>query len=800
MARLADALMTDRRIAVVVTCHDLGRTLVEALDSVTRQTRPASEVVVADDGSSDVYTQQVLAGLERTGTRVIQTGGRGASAARNAGARLTSAEYLVWLDADDVLEPGYFTAAATRLDNEDAIDFVSCAMRAFGAADYVWSPSATTFVEAISTGAVPHASTMIRRRVWEAAGEFDESLRSFELLDFWATVFDRGGRGVVLEEPLLKYRVRAGSGYRRSIQPDTYRERLRHFYEKHRASVERHWPELIAGKEVFLLSQIDYRRTLETRAGALKVELADLQREIAESARALEARGQSRVDWGDLRRVQPLSPCWGLDRGQPIDRYYIDRFLERHRAGIRGRVLEVRDARYTRQFGRSAVTSSDVVDVDAANENATIVADLRNAATIPAGSYDCIILTQVLQFIDDIHAALAECLRILRPGGTLLVTAPCVIRVDTEAGPDGDYWRLTEASARKHFAALFPAESFEVSTFGNVGACTAFLHGISVEEVQPADLDPVDPAFPLLVAIRAVKPAPIAHPTAGPLIRPAATSHRGVVLVYHRVATLQPDSHNLCTPPEVFAEHMSCLARDFTPIGLDDLVEAASAGRIPERAVAVTLDDGYLDALTTASPILTALGVPATFFINSDRLGHEHERWWDLLERLPLPAPELEALNRSMWPLDANGRRQFIADVLARNGSDMLPRASHRVMTAKEVRELASRPGHHIGAHTVHHLALTTQPLETRQCEVIADKAALEQALGRPVTLFSYPYGDYDADVVSVVREAGFRAAVTVEAGLVSTDTDRLLLPRYEVTVRDWQDFPSRLREAFAQM
>src|SRR6185369_13063117 len=184
-----------------------------------------------------------------------------------------------------------------------------------------------------------------------------------------------------------------------------------------------------------------------------------LQRKIDEATSALEARGMSRVEWGDFRRVQPLSPCWGMDRGQAIDRYYIERFLDRHRADIRGRVLEVRDSRYTQQFGGPAVVSSD--DIDSTNDAATIVADLRSAGVIASASYDCVILTQVLQFIDDIGAALRECSRILRPGGVLLVTAPCICRVDDQAGPDGDYWRLTEAAARKHFAEVFPPDSFE---------------------------------------------------------------------------------------------------------------------------------------------------------------------------------------------------------------------------------------------------------------------------------------------------------------------------------------------------
>jgi peptidoglycan/xylan/chitin deacetylase (PgdA/CDA1 family) len=146
-----------------------------------------------------------------------------------------------------------------------------------------------------------------------------------------------------------------------------------------------------------------------------------------------------------------------------------------------------------------------------------------------------------------------------------------------------------------------------------------------------------------------------------------------------------------------------------------------------------------------------------------------------------------------MWSLDADGRRQLVADVLARTGSNQCPRATHRVMNAEEIRRLAARPGHSIGAHSVHHLALTTQQFETKRCEVLGDKAVLEQTIGAPVPLFSYPYGDYDADVVAVVREAGFLGAFTVETGVVSAGANRLLLPRYEITARDYECFPERI-------
>jgi len=217
--------------------------------------------------------------------------------------------------------------------------------------------------------------------------------------------------------------------------------------------------------------------------------------------------------------------------------------------------------------------------------------------------------------------------------------------------------------------------------------------------------------------------------------------------------------------------------------------------------------------------------VPATFFINSDRLNAEHERWWDILERIFLSEPALPPvldvtvggqdlrmptataaersdaltrLNRTAWPLDANARRQLVGDVKAWSGADGSPRATHRVVTGDEVRALASRPGHAVGSHTMHHLALTAQPMDTKRREVFEDKAALERLLQQRVRLFSYPYGDVDAETLTVVNSAGFLAAVTVEARLVSAGTNRLLLPRYEITTADQGRFPLRLREIFS--
>lgn len=216
-------------------------------------------------------------------------------------------------------------------------------------------------------------------------------------------------------------------------------------------------------------------------------------------------RWRRRPLWlGSLRRTTPISQHWGAERGLPVDRYYIERFLEEHAGDIRGRVLEVMDARYTERFG-TAVERSDVLDVDAANPSATIVADLTDAGSIPSGSFDCFVLTQTLQFVYDVGAAVREAHRLLRPGGVLLATVPAVSRVDRKAGRDGDFWRFTADSCATLFGSVFGSGNVEVRAHGNVLAGVAFLAGLAREDLSERELDEEDDLFPVVVTVRAVK-------------------------------------------------------------------------------------------------------------------------------------------------------------------------------------------------------------------------------------------------------------------------------------------------------
>jgi SAM-dependent methyltransferase len=205
---------------------------------------------------------------------------------------------------------------------------------------------------------------------------------------------------------------------------------------------------------------------------------------------------------GTLRRTTPLSSGWGFDRGRPVDRYYIDGFLERHQQDIHGRVLEILNSNYTDRYG-SGIERTDILDIDPANPLATIIADLAAADSINSDLFDCFILTQTLQLIYDVKSAIAHAHRILRPGGVLLVTIPAVSRLAGEGYTD--YWRFTPDSCTRLFGEIFGADQVTVYSYGNVLTAVAFLQGMACEELSKRELDVKDERYPVLLAIRAVK-------------------------------------------------------------------------------------------------------------------------------------------------------------------------------------------------------------------------------------------------------------------------------------------------------
>lgn len=220
------------------------------------------------------------------------------------------------------------------------------------------------------------------------------------------------------------------------------------------------------------------------------------------------ARGVGEVDLGDLDSTEPVSRHFGGDRGTPVDRYYIESFLQRHAADVRGRVLEIGDSFYTVRFGGERVSEAAILDAPGVhNPRATLRADLQDGIGVPSDAFDCIIFTQTLHMIFDVRGTVSTLHRALAPGGVCLATVPGITQIDAADGPSKWFWPMTQTAARRLFAERFPAEGVTTDVHGNVYAATAFLQGLALEEVDRAKLDIRDELYPVLTGIRAAKGA-----------------------------------------------------------------------------------------------------------------------------------------------------------------------------------------------------------------------------------------------------------------------------------------------------
>jgi SAM-dependent methyltransferase len=216
----------------------------------------------------------------------------------------------------------------------------------------------------------------------------------------------------------------------------------------------------------------------------------------------LVAKGLPRPRWGNLRRLSPLSDSFGFDRGTPIDRFYLERFLAAESSAITGRVLEVQVPSYTKRFGRDVVVS-ETVDIED-RFHPTFVCDLAKAEGVIAdAAYDCVLLPNTLQHLRDLDPALNNAVRVLKPGGTLLASAAGLLRL-TQA--DQDFWRLSPEGWRIVASRVWRDCEVDVRGWGNCLAAVAALYGLALEELSQAELEFHDERFPVLTTIRCRRP------------------------------------------------------------------------------------------------------------------------------------------------------------------------------------------------------------------------------------------------------------------------------------------------------
>ncbi len=538
-------------VSVIIIFLNAERFIQEAIESVFAQIYEGWELLLVDDGSTDSSTVIARTVMKQHPGKVRYLDhpghqNRGKSASRNLGIANARGEYIAFLDADDVWLPHKLKRQVAILESQPKAGML------YGLSQwwYSWTgspaddqrdfthelgvpsdaliqpPTLLTLFFLSQQAAIPNPSNiLVRREVFEKVGGFEERVSGFyEDQAFYAKV--------CLVIPVVassecwdRYRQHpdSSSAYTQR-RGEEVTERLiflnwlvEYLTSQGLRGTPTWW---LFHKEIWIYRYPFFYRMFRSKQPILKQGKTFLARIVRRITPApirtwLWARWHGQeycpptgwVGLGSLRRVTPFSREFGYDRGLPIDRYYIEKFLSEHQTDIRGHVLEIADDAYTHRFGGEHVTKSDVLHVVPGNPKATIVGDLTQADHIPSDTFDCIILTQTLQFIYEVRKALQTLHRITKPGGVVLATIPGVSpvsRYDMERW--GHFWGFTTLSVRRLFEGVFPEDQVQTETFGNVLTATAFLYGMAAEELKQQEMELFDPDYEVVIAVRAVKP------------------------------------------------------------------------------------------------------------------------------------------------------------------------------------------------------------------------------------------------------------------------------------------------------
>lgn len=323
-------------------------------------------------------------------------------------------------------------------------------------------------------------------------------------------------------------------------------------------------------------------------------------------------------------------------------------------------------------------------------------------------------------------------------------------------------------------------------------------------------------------------------------------SPRGLILMYHRVAEVNSDPWGMCVSPRHFAEHLEVLTKHGSVARLQQMVQALEDGNLPRQGIAVTFDDGYADNLHNGKPLLEHYHIPVTVFLTTGGLGQKRGFWWDELDRLLLqtdPLPETlrltinghthtwklgqtaplnenylryrswkaweeaptthHAVYCTLWQLlsvvSENERQQVLAELTAWAGVTPPGHPAQPLLSTEEIVALAQGDLVEIGAHTVTHPLLSALPVSSQREEIQQSKDCLEEIVSHPVVSFAFPYGNYSAETVSIVCEAGFRCACSTAGDIVRDSSSCFQLPRVQVLDWDGEVFARQLSEWFSR-
>jgi glycosyltransferase involved in cell wall biosynthesis len=517
-------------VSIIIPCYNHGNYLAEAIDSLHTQTYNNLEIIVVDDGSTD-NTREVAEKYSDL-NYVYQTN-QGLSAARNTGIKHSRGKYLVFLDADDWLFPKAIEINVSYLNKNETAGFVSGAHQKINRNGVVLENETLKVDENHYQHLLQgnyigmHATVLYQRWIFDFFS-FDETLKACEDYDLYLKIArnypvihhqkliaayrihdsNMSGNIPLMLDNTLMVLQRQKPYLVSKVEKHCYKNGLtvwkNYYCEKVYLLLRLQPLSFILSKREYIKMLFKYQKKYFFKMFARKLSVS-VKRKLKERFHP-DVPAVGKINLGDFNRVTPFSTQFGYDRGGPVDRYYIENFLQKHEALIQGRALEIGDNEYTLKYGKSKIQQTDILHIDENNDKATFVGDLSNAPHLPDNSFDCIILTQTLHLIYHHHKALETCNRILKPGGVLLLTVPGISHIDQGEWKDIWLWAFTESSIRRMLAEVFTAEKTKVETFGNVFSATAFLFGMGLLEVKKSQLDFNDPHYQVIITACAVKP------------------------------------------------------------------------------------------------------------------------------------------------------------------------------------------------------------------------------------------------------------------------------------------------------
>lgn len=302
-----------------------------------------------------------------------------------------------------------------------------------------------------------------------------------------------------------------------------------------------------------------------------------------------------------------------------------------------------------------------------------------------------------------------------------------------------------------------------------------------------------------------------------------------LILMYHRINKEEMDPWSLCVSPEHFEEHLSVIRTYANPISLQQLLIDLKEGKVSPGSIVITFDDGYLDNLIYAKPLLEKYNIPASFFITAGMIGGKKEFWWDQLEQIfltPGKLPERLTLEiekeifkwnlgnastyseddykkdfkkkvwrspkgtrhflyHSIWeklqPLTVRQKEDFVKDLAEWSGTELSVRETHSIVSENELKELQRGEIFEIGAHTITHPALSAIPGNEQEREISESKKSLETIFNFPVRSFAYPHGDYNNETIDILKRNGFNCSVTTSGRPLKTSSGFFELSRIHI-------------------